>query len=145
MTIEYLEWHYDKYLTLCDLYAKIERGYDTRKSPSFNRFPGSSGRKSNYDPVTRALHRLEKLRADYDRLFAEIEAEDRIIAAWAGQIEDRKVNDAISWHFIFGKSWPECTNILGCYPFSPKTLFYRYMKEHPEMLGEDPREQDPEI
>ena len=99
---------------------KIEDAYNTYHSPQLSGQNGGSGTREPGDPVSRAYHRLDKLRTQRKELVERmIEIEDFVEA-----IEDWYEKSICQLHYIDGYTWEAtCLNLRSHHSISVVTSY----------------------
>lgn len=85
---------------------EISALYFPYTSPNAPKDGGSNPNRGS-DPTVSAFHRIEKKRAELDRIQAEYSMKVVEIEDWLKTIEDLEVVAIIRCHYILGKTWKQ--------------------------------------
>lgn len=106
-----LENFYKNYCLYCEARRELATLYNTYQSPDLTTPLPAAGTR-NSDPVTAALHRIEKKRAEFERL------EDKVFRDWdeiedfIQSLDDPLIRALLRARFLSGRTWAQTTYIV---------------------------------
>ncbi len=137
-----LENFYRNYCLYDEARRELATLYNTYQSPDLTT-PRPAARTRNSDPVTAALHRIEKKRAEFERLQDKIFRDSDEIEAWICALDDFKLRAIIRERFLCGRTWQQTTYLVfrSKNPGTSRTCYRRGIESGKLVFDpEDPEE-----